>query len=173
VPVLRQPRGAQSTRSGSQKYECKRCGQKSTPESKPRGHSAALYRSLSAEHEDLPGELPLPSSYTAGTLGSCLDSVVSDTIVASLSLYHSEFEHSQKRVHSQFGARPISRGDAENAKNLKVQHPWSLPGRRAVLPPLVNAPPKNWVHSQTGADAWPQLVEGSAHECSTQGQHVL
>ena len=23
-----------------------------------------------------------------------------------------------------------------------------------------------WVHSQTGADAWPQLVEGSAHECS-------
>ena len=44
------------------------------------------------------------------------------------------------RVHSHFGARPISRGDAENAKNLKVQHPWSLPGRRTVLPPLVNAP---------------------------------
>jgi hypothetical protein len=51
-------------------------------------------------------------------------------------------------VHSQFGARPISRGDAENAKNLKVQHPWSLPGRRTVLPPLVNAP--RGVHSWNG-----------------------
>jgi len=27
---------------------------------------------------------------------------------------------------------------------------------------------RDGVHSQTGADAWPQLVEGSAHECSTQ-----
>ena len=53
-------------------------------------------------------------------------------------------------MHSQFGG-PISRGDAENAKNLKVQHPWSLPGRRTVLPSLVNAP---------GAQLWGDLAHG-------------
>jgi len=31
-------RKAGRNRSGSQKYECKRCGQKTTPEPKPRGH---------------------------------------------------------------------------------------------------------------------------------------
>jgi len=38
MPILRQLE-KQGTRSGSQKYECKRCGQKTTPEPKPRGHS--------------------------------------------------------------------------------------------------------------------------------------
>jgi len=74
-------------------------------------------------------------------------------------------------MRSQPGAKPWVGDGTAVAPSIGSPLLAASLGRR--LPLLVNAPPYPRVHSQTGADAWPQLVEGSAHECSTQGQHVL